>query len=268
LQNKLVLVTGASSGLGRSIAVGLGKYNCQLALLARRSDELEITARSCRESGAEKVECFPFDLNNYHDISNLISAVENKFGAPVQTLIHAAGQQVYGRLENIPLKEAEKCFNTNVMSFVSLVQAALPSMRLHHQGSIVLISSSIAHWGAPGFSIYSASKSSLERISESLRFELSPDNIRLTVISPGAIDTQMFWSPPTFGTPPTPPTVTPRNPDEVADLIICALVAGKEYVEISWRGRILRHLAYWIPGFLGYIYHKISGNIEHRKPNG
>ena len=257
-ESQLILVTGASSGIGRSIAIRMSQQGVQLALLARRINELELTAELCRRSGARKVECFAYDLKNYNGINKLIENIEGQFGTSVQTLFHAAGQQVFGCLEKIPLTTIERCLDVNVMSFLALVQATIPGMRNLGKGTFAIVSSSVAYWGPPGFSVYSASKASVEWIAECIRYELREDNIGVIVISPGAVDTPMFWNPQTFGDPPRPPVTKPQDADDVAHEIVSAVSRGRERVVISWRGKILHHLSYWSPRLLRIIYHQLS----------
>ena len=134
--DKLVLVTGASSGIGRSLAIRLGADGGRIALVGRRRNALEETAMECEKAGAQRTACFPCDLTNSAAIAKLVVAIEETFGRPVDTFVHSAGDLMIGRLEDIPLAAAENCFSVNVMAAIALVQAVIPGMKAVGAGQI------------------------------------------------------------------------------------------------------------------------------------
>jgi len=202
--DKLVLVTGASSGIGRSLAIRLGADGRRIALVGRRRNALEETATECEKAGAQRTACFPCDLTD--------------------------------------------------SAAIALIQAVIPGMKAVGAGQIALLTSGAAIWGVPGYAVYLATKAALERIGESLRVELQPHGITVSLVSPGPVDTPMFQTPRIYGDNPWVATAKPRHPDAVAERVVKILETGAFRIDLSPRASVLRLLAWGAPGSLAALF--------------
>jgi short-subunit dehydrogenase len=188
-KNKVVIVTGASSGIGRALAVELGKRGARVGLIARRADELSKTADEVTRSGGEALE-FPADVRNPSELEDAVQRVVETWGR-VDVLIANAGMSSTTSGVSLEAGEAGNVITVNVIGVVNSVAAVLPTMLKQKSGHLVAISSLAAYRGLPKSGVYSASKAAVSTFFESLRLDLRGQGIDLTVIHPGFIRTPM-----------------------------------------------------------------------------
>lgn len=199
-ERPVVLVTGASSGIGRAVAARLLADGARVVALSRREPDLEgIVWRSCDLSDTDAVPEAVADLG------------------PVHGVVHAAGFQESGRLEELDPTAAQRMYAVHVTAAVALVQAVLPD--LVEGGRVVLVGSRTAD-GVAGKSLYGASKAALRALARSWAAELAPRRVTVNVVEPGPTRTPMIEDPRRS----TTPVAVPRlgrlvEPDEVADLV-------------------------------------------------
>jgi NAD(P)-dependent dehydrogenase (short-subunit alcohol dehydrogenase family) len=189
LNGKTVLVTGASSGIGRETAILLSELNARLVLVARNAERLQQTAASLVGSG-HRIEAF--DLTALDDIPKWMQSIAAETG-PFTGLVHAAGKQAATPVRFINQARAEDLIRTNLSSAILLVRGfSHKTCRDPKGGSIVFLSSVMAFAGKPAISVYGATKAALIGLTQSLAVELAADRIRVNCIAPGFVQTEMF----------------------------------------------------------------------------
>jgi len=190
LQGASAIVTGASTGIGRAIAVKLGGYGMRIVLGGRREEALRETAKLVEEAGGTAVVCTG-DLEDPHGADALLACAEQNFGG-LDVLVNNAGIGQSGPVESVSEELFDAVMRTNVKAPVFLCQKALPMLRRSKCATIINICSVVAHKGYPSQSIYAASKHALLGFSKSLANEVYKENIRVHAISPGGVFTEMI----------------------------------------------------------------------------
>jgi short-subunit dehydrogenase len=190
--NKVVLITGASSGIGRSLAVELGKRGASVGLLARRADSLREVAREVEAAGGRAL-VLPADVKDAASVRAAAGELREKFGA-VDVLVANAG---VGVLTDDPARLGEQVAETieiNLIGAANSAGAVLPEMIARGAGHLVAISSLASYRGLPKSGAYCASKAALNALFESLRLDLKNTGVAVTIIKPGFIKTPMTMS--------------------------------------------------------------------------
>jgi len=192
LSEQVILITGASAGIGGALAKLLAErfMGIHLVLAARNVEKLETVATFCRKAGAE-VLVVPTDLENIEQVEALAKVAIAHFGR-VDALVNNAGYGQMGPLELLPAIAAQRQFQINLLGPLALIRALVPLMRDQGGGRIINISSLGGRMAFPFGGLYSASKFALEGLSDALRMELAPFNIKVSVIEPGPVSTDFF----------------------------------------------------------------------------
>lgn len=192
LSEQVILLTGASAGIGAALAKVLAQQfvGIRLVLAARSVKNLETVAEDCRKAGAD-VLVVPTDLAEVESVEALAAKAIAHFGR-VDALINNAGYGQMGPIELVPNAAAQRQFQVNLIAPLALIRALVPSMRDQGGGKIINISSLGGRLAFPFGGLYSASKFALEGLSDALRMELEPFNIRVSVIEPGPVSTNFF----------------------------------------------------------------------------
>jgi NAD(P)-dependent dehydrogenase (short-subunit alcohol dehydrogenase family) len=187
-KNKYILITGASSGIGREIAVGLSPgYN--IVLLGRDSEKLEMTKSLCDKLKSQII--FRFDLKNLIIIEEELEKFLKENDIEISHFIHGAGFMKMLPLKSTSLEAIQTTFSTNVISAALIIKVlSLRKLNKDALRNIIFISSNISNFGAKAFSIYGASKGALDAMMKSLAVELAP-KVRVNSVLPGAIRTEM-----------------------------------------------------------------------------
>ena len=189
LSGKTALITGASKGLGRAMAVALGGAGATLALASRDISKLEETAAAVRASGAQ-AEIFRADVAIEAQVAQLEKDVASKMGK-IQILINNAGVNVRKGITEFTLEDWNLVMNTNLTSAFLMCRAFVPHMKGNGYGRILNMTSIMSHVSLPGRAAYSASKSGLLGLTRALALELAPEKITVVGISPGPFATEM-----------------------------------------------------------------------------
>lgn len=184
MKNKLVVITGASSGFGAEAAKALSRKGYCLALLARRIDRL-------LAMNLENCLCFEVDVTCRDQVFQAIRQAEEKFG-DVDCIINNAGIMLLGELESQDYAEWDRMIDTNIKGVINGMQAVLPSMRKRKTGTIINISSLAGQKSYQYHAAYCATKFAVHGLSDNVRWEVAPDNVRVITISPGAAETELI----------------------------------------------------------------------------
>lgn len=182
LAGRTALVTGASRGIGRAIATALASAGARLTLLARDHGPLEQLADSL---GARAIAC---DVGNNHDVERALLAVSE----PPDIIVNNAGLFELAPGEETEPTAFEAALNVNLAAPFRLISAFLPVMRAHKRGDIVSIGSIADHQAFPGNAAYGASKHGLRALHDVLRLELRGSGVRVTLVSPGPVNTSLW----------------------------------------------------------------------------
>jgi short-subunit dehydrogenase len=186
---KVILLTGASSGIGLALAEELSKQKCKLAILARRKDRLDQLADKLKNNGSEilPIKC---DVTSQSDLKNSINIIKEKFG-DIDIAILNAGTSKRVLAENAEPSAGKEIFDVNVFGIINFVTELVENFKVRRNGIIVGVSSLSDVRGFPKSGLYCASKSAASTFLESLRVELSPFNIKVLTVKPGYVKTPM-----------------------------------------------------------------------------
>lgn len=190
LQDKIAIVTGANRGLGKEIARKLATEGAYVVLIGRKADELAAVKKSINLAGGN-ASFYVLDLTDDRAIIDTVAQIKEAFGR-IDILINNAGISCEQPLMEMPIDTWYKIIDTNLNSAVRLLKSVLPIMAENHSGNIVNIASAAGLRGQPRNSAYSASKAGIIAMTQSLGDELRPLGIRVNVVCPGPIDTEMF----------------------------------------------------------------------------
>lgn len=176
LAQRVAVVTGASSGVGRAIALELARRGSKVYLVARRAEDLYAVAQEAGGSGPAPIVC-PCDIADAAAVRNLATYVAANAGR-VDALVHSAGVYARGNIASSSLDQLDSLYYTNVRGTYALVQALLPLL-LQSQGDVVLINSSVGLTARAGVGQFSATNHALKAIADSLRNEVNAEGVRV-----------------------------------------------------------------------------------------
>jgi NADP-dependent 3-hydroxy acid dehydrogenase YdfG len=189
IQDKVIIITGASSGIGEAVAKHLAGLGAKVSLGARRKEKLDQLANEIKEAGGQ-AEVFVTDVTRRADLEALVEGTVKAFGK-VDVIFNNAGLMPLSRLELLKYDEWEKMIDTNIKGVLYGIGAAMPHFIAQKSGHFINVSSVAGHRVGPGSAVYAGTKFAVRAISEGLRQEVKPHNIRTTIISPGAIKTEL-----------------------------------------------------------------------------
>ena len=191
IQHSIALVTGASDGIGREIALALARRGATVALVARRRDRLEEVARQAGALGA-RVLVLPCDVADNAAVVAAAAQVVRELG-PVDILVNAAGLGIWRHFAEISDAEHHNMMDVNYWGTFQWIRAVLPAMRQRRRGSIVNVVAGSGKFALPITSGYSASKFAVAGLTEALRRELFASGVAVSGVFPGSVDTP-FWN--------------------------------------------------------------------------
>jgi NAD(P)-dependent dehydrogenase (short-subunit alcohol dehydrogenase family) len=188
LVGQVVIVTGASAGIGEATVRRLARGGARLVIAARRGERLEALARELDPSG-QRILALATDIANDADRRRLVQEAVARFGR-IDALVNNAGYGTRGPLELVPVELIRRNFETNVFSLIALTQLVIPHFRGRGDGRIINIGSVAGRIARPLSSVYDSTKHALEAITDGLRGELAPFGIDVVLIRPGFILTE------------------------------------------------------------------------------
>jgi NADP-dependent 3-hydroxy acid dehydrogenase YdfG len=189
IEGKVVVITGASSGLGEATARHLSAKGAIVVLGARRVDRLQSLANELTASGGKAL-TLTTDVTHCDQVKRLVDAAVQTYGC-IDVIINNAGLMPHSPLDRLKIDDWDRMIDVNIKGVLYGIAAALPYMKQQRAGHIINVSSVAGHKVRAGGAVYAATKHAVRALSEGLRQEVKPYNIRTTVISPGAIATEL-----------------------------------------------------------------------------
>jgi NAD(P)-dependent dehydrogenase (short-subunit alcohol dehydrogenase family) len=237
LRDSVVVITGASTGIGRATALAFARQGAHVALASRREDALERTAQECRSFGARAL-VVPTDVTAEAAVEQAAQNAFQEFGR-LDVWVNNAAVTAFGRFEETPPEVYRKVIETNLFGYVHGARAALPYFREQGSGTLINVSSVVGVAGIPYVNSYVTSKFAIRGFSESLREEMADEPINVCTILPSSIDTPLFQQGANFmgwGSKPLPQVY---DPEEVAQAIVACAQSPKREITVGNAGRML-----------------------------
>jgi short-subunit dehydrogenase len=252
--NRVVLVTGASSGIGRALALRLGRLGARVGLVARRRQLLEETSAAIRQYGGTAAFA-EADVSHREQMQSSARTIRDELG-PIDILIANAGVGTPTLLDPLNIQDVERMFKVNVFGVIYAIEAVLPEMLKRKSGRIAAVSSMAAFKGLPGESAYCATKAALNVYLEGLRIQTRAHGISVTTACPGFVHTPMtavndFHMP--FAI----------SADRAADEILHALRKRKKTHSFPRRMHWLMRLVSWLPD---WVLARVMANYNEKPP--
>ena len=234
LQGKIALVTGASSGIGEATAYALAAQGAYVAASARRADRLEAVVKRIEDRGGQAISIVA-DIADEAQANDTVNRTVERWGR-LDILVNNAGVMLLGKIANANTEDWRRMININVLGLMYTTRAALAVMQGQKSGHIVNISSVAGRTARVGSGAYNVTKWGVVAFSEALRQEVLADNIRVTVIEPGAVATELQ----SHITDPEARreteewirSITPLQGEDIANAIVYA-VTQPQYVDIN-----------------------------------
>jgi len=189
IKGKVVVITGASSGLGAATARLLSAEGASVVLGARRVDRIQSLADELHAKGGKAL-AIATDVTHVEQVKKLVDSAVQKFGR-IDVMINNAGIMPHSPLERLKIDDWNRTIDVNIKGVLYGIAAALPHMKQQKAGHIINVSSVAGHKVTPNGAVYCATKHAVRALSEGLRVEVKPYNIRTTIISPGAVATEL-----------------------------------------------------------------------------
>ena len=259
LSNKIVVITGASSGIGEASATEFAKRKNSIVLVARRKENLESVAKKITKYGSEILIC-KCDVSKWKEVEQMSKTVLDKFGK-IDILVNNAGFAIFGSVLELKVEEIVSQMETNYFGMVYCTKAFLPKMLEQKAGHIVNVASVAGSFGLPGIASYCASKFAMLGFSEGLYHELKGSGVGITVVSPIMVRTN-FFDHPSFKSIPKY-SLTSLSSKTVAKAIVKASNSPRLEIIIPpfVRGAV------WLKHTLPYLINPILGAAFRKQMN-
>ncbi len=190
IEGKVIVITGASSGMGEAAAKHLAQLGAAVVLGARRTDRIEKLANEIEESGGKAL-AIATDVTKRDQVKKLVDSAVEKFGR-VDVILNNAGIMPLSPMDRLNVDEWDQMVDVNIKGVLNGIAAVLPHMKNQKSGHIINTSSVAGHKIFNGSAVYSATKFAVRALSEGLRMEVKHYNIRTTIVCPGAVKTELL----------------------------------------------------------------------------
>ena len=250
-KNKVVLITGASSGIGKQTAIEFAKLGSNIILVARRKNKLEQVENELKQFNVNTLVC-TCDVSKKDQVEKMSKIVLEKFNS-IDILVNNAGFAIYGSVYDLSINDIESQMETNYFGMIYCTKNFLPLMLEKKSGHIVNVASVAASFGLPGIASYCASKFAMLGFSEGLKHELSGTGVGITVVSPIMVKTDFFDHPSFEKMPKYSPTSL--NSKTVAKAIVKA--SNSSRLEIITPSIV--RIAVWLKHTFPYFINPILG---------
>ena len=243
----VVVITGASAGIGRATAVRFASEGAALVLAARSQERLQRLAERLEQRFAVETLAVPCDVRQREQVDALVEAAIARFGR-IDVLVNNAGYGLYGRIEDTPEAAFRDVLETNVLGVHNAIRAVLPHMRRQGAGHIVNVGSVVGKRSWPYHGAYAASKFALTGLTQALRGELAGSGVSATLVLPASTDTEFFANAPSYSSEYVPAPLGPvQTPGQVARAIVRSVRHPSPEVHMQPLMRIAHVLAEIFP---------------------
>lgn len=261
LENKVVWITGASSGIGEALVYELAKQNVKLILSARRAEELERVKANCQTKSQENIQIHPLDLSAAMTLQSATNKAITFFGQ-IDILINNGGVGQRTLIHETTLEVDRQIMEVNYFGAITLSKYLLPHFIERKQGQFVVISSLTGKFGTPYRSAYAASKHALHGFFDTLRAEQWKNNITVTIVCPGFIKTELRANAVKILQPGTntldETTYARKSPEWCAQKIIRATARKREEVYIGGKEVLGIYIKRFFPTLFSRLIRKAS----------
>jgi short-subunit dehydrogenase len=259
-KDKVIWITGASSGIGEALALELARKEARLILSSRREDELKRVAEQTKLPELDLM-ILPFDLSDTSNASGFTAQVMNKFGR-IDVLVNNGGYSQRSEVMETSLEIDRKLMEVNYFSYVSLTKAVLPYMKRQKSGQIVVISSIAGKFGFYLRSSYSAAKHALHGFFESLRLETEKLGLKVLIVCPGKVKTNVSFNAVNSSgqkhNEMDPSHENAMSAEECARQIVDAMVKGKEEILVGGKELLIVKIRRYFPKLFSKLIRKQS----------
>ncbi|MGB3851358.1 MAG: SDR family oxidoreductase [Tunicatimonas sp.] len=264
LSSKTVVITGASSGIGRATALALAtNHHSSLVLAARRQEALEEVAELCRQQGSA-VLVMPTDVTKEEEVDALAQETIERFGK-IDVWVNNAAVSLFGRFDEIPTQDLRQLLEVNLFGYIYGARAAVAQFRQQGHGSLINVSSVVGLVGQPYTGGYSLSKFAIRGLSLSLAQELADEpNIHVGTIYPAVIDTPIFNQAGNYYGKEVQAPKPRIKADQVAKTIISMIKHPKEEAIVGGMGKIMRLARSVAPTVFDKRYRKMIADGHFR----
>lgn len=230
----VVLVTGASSGIGEAVAVQASADHHHLVLVSRGKEKLEEVATGCLEAGAASATVRALDVGDDEAVRLLVDEVVAEHGR-LDVVVHCAGVVTYGRSEETSAEDFEAVVRTNLLGSANVARHVVPVLRRQEQGDLVLVGSLLGHLAVPDMTPYVVSKWGVRALARQLRIEnLDVPGVRISHVAPGSVDTPIYDNAiddAGMVNAPPPPTI---SPERAARAVLAQVGGGRLESQTAW----------------------------------
>ena len=247
----IVLITGASEGIGRATAALFAAQGYDLILLARSSERLDALGAELRERHGVRCDTVTADVRDTALLRERIEAALD--GRPLCAAIVNAGIGLYGPFASTGWEDVERVLRTNFDGALATAHAVLPRLRTQRSGSLVLISSTIGKRAVPYNAVYCATKQGLLGFADALRLEMRPFGVHVGVVCPARTETP-FFDRMTYAVPQRERRNVPTNPPEmVASAVLRCVSRRRREIVVSAAGKLFAFVGYHFPRLSDYL---------------
>lgn len=258
-----IIITGASSGIGRAAALELARRGANLVLAARRADELERVADECRKAGV-RCAVVPTDVSREEECERLVEKATAELGA-IDGLVNNAGFAIFDRLENASSDDIRRMMETNFLGTVFCTRAVLPGMLERKRGAIVNVASISGLMGYDSMGGYCASKFAMVGFTEALRNEMMGRGVDVSLICPGTTDTQFFLTAEKGKIPSASRLILAMPPERVATAIASAIERPVYRKVMPLTAAAFLRLKEVFPVLAHFLMRRVSSALQGRK---
>jgi NADP-dependent 3-hydroxy acid dehydrogenase YdfG len=259
VRDQVVVVTGASSGVGRACARAFGARGARVGLIARNAEALEAAAAEIRQAGGEALVC-PLDVADAEAVEAAAASAERQWGR-IDTWVNCAMATVFAPVADTTPEEYRRVTEVTYLGYVHGTLAALRRMRPRDQGTIIQIGSALAYRSIPLQSAYCAAKAAIRGFTDSLRTELIHDrsHVRLSMLQLPAVDTPQSLRQRNKLDRQQQPVPPLFSPESIAEMVVWAaehapreMLIGRPTVQAVWAQKLVPRLLDWYLGRTGY----------------
>ncbi|MEK6674465.1 MAG: SDR family oxidoreductase [Planctomycetota bacterium] len=252
LEGRVVLITGASGGIGRACAVEFHRNGAKVVAAARSGDRL---AELQNELGSDRLEAVVMDVTDSEQRQAGLDRARQRFGF-IDVLVNNAGWASFGSLLHLPAEHLDRMFALNLSAPVAMIQAVLPEMIERRSGQIVNISSVVGYQPLPRMAFYSATKAALNALSSALRMELRGSGVDVILIAPSSTNTGFFQAAEQTDTKAIRFEKGQHPPEQVARAVVRGCRNRRKEVVLSLEGKLLT--------VIRRISHRLADSIIRR----